>query len=114
MLKQEEYLILIEINIQDTISLFVKNVWVQELFKRFKSYQCQKCGETIGYLGRFFQLFGLFHYDCDMPIKVELMPQYLVNKGCPKCLSNVFVSQGNWLYCGECETKILCLNIKKE
>ena len=33
----------------------------------YKSYQCQKCGECIGWLGRFIEwlTFGLISHDCN-------------------------------------------------
>lgn len=33
---------------------------------KYKSYQCQKCGETIGWLGRFIEwlTFDLISHDC--------------------------------------------------
>lgn len=73
---------------------------------------------NIGYLGRFFQkiplLNMLFHYDCCMPISIKIMPEYLINKGCPNCFSNCFVESKNMLYCGDCEREILFLDIKSK
>lgn len=86
--------------------------------KEYKSFCCRTCGECIGWIGRFFQLFTSFFHKCKVEelkygrittcIKCkkdfnmlesihEMFPQYVTFK-CPSC-EQVYarIYDGSWM-----------------